>query len=677
MADRDRMIEVLVEDRPDLPPNEVFPDEDMQKEVVDFLISEIAQAEKEREPLCAKVQKWRRQREGRPEKDVKNWPWKKSSNSCVPVAAINTQGIASVLMETFDKRDPFWRISCSEDPAWAPHAEDLTELFRLLCKSPYQLDLDRTLDPILYETASLGTQPVKVPWLTEAWTFKARGPQGEIRQVNKVVHDGPAIIPIQFEDFITRPFYYDVQQAPWISHRSWLFGHQMKQRFQQGIFTQPDNWEAGKVTKLPAYSEEPFRRAGIEPVEVELWTAHEAHVFWDVDGDGVPEDIIITFNPEDGAIYRVEFNDLGIREYVLPTYGRRAFQLYGIGVGWMCEHGQDEIDSHHNMRVNGAALANLRMLVARKNCGVSPEETIFPGKIIFVDEPGDIAPIQFGEVYPSSLEAERIMEQYLKQWTAMSDYQMGFNDPILGSRNSVGGTMFLANQGGRILAAKAMAIEEDMSTIGQIILFQLVRHQTQVNLEMFDPARQERLKQVLAMNVEDIPTKFRFQVQTTDVAKTDIAKRQELLTLTQLYTLYFQQITQAMVTAANPQVQQLGPLGSEIMKISLKHYTGATKMMEKILKYFDEIDTGKYLPDIRLIEQMERMIGQSQMQGGMNGQRGQTQNALPRPAGEAPVQGAGGQPGMGLGAPSPSGLAGAGASLMSALNTGGGSAEGF
>jgi len=650
MSDENIAIEIVEGEEAPLPVNAVFQTEEDEAKVVNYLLAEKEAAERERENMLQRVQKWRRQREARPETEKKNWPWPKASNVCVPIAAINTQGVSTFLKEAFAQRDPFWTVKSenSKDKEQIAQAAALTALLDRMSKSRYQLNLGPVIDDILDEVSSLGTQPVKVVWLKDSWVFKGKDAQGTTRQVNKVVHDGPAIIMIPFEDFITRPFFTDVQQAPWVTHRVYLFEHQMRQRFQQGRYEEPEGWNLDYITALPEHNKEQLERTGIEPGETKMWEILESHVFWDVDNDGVPEDIILTYSPK-GLVYRREFNDLGVRPYVMPTYGKRAFQLYGIGVGWMAEHGQDEVDAHHNMRVDGAVLANLRMLVARKGCGIRPDEKLFAGKIWMVDDPqSDVHQLQFGEVYPSSLQAEAMAKDYTERWTAMNDYMQGFNDPMLKSRGGIGISSFLAGQGGKIQTNRARYLITAFSEIGQLVLFQLVRNKERVVLDGLPEDEAARISAVLNMNVEDIPTKFSFTVETTDLSETEANKRQALMTLTQLYTLYFKDITEAVIMAANPQMAQL-PMGSLIQEIALKHYTGASHMMEKILRYFDELDTGRYIPDYRVIEQMQEMIAQKRAGGVTGGIAGRGPGGLIPGGGTAQAGGAAGQPPMGAG----------------------------
>jgi hypothetical protein len=121
------------------------------------------------------------------------------------------------------------------------------------------------------------------------------------------------------------------------------------------------------------------------------------------------------------------------------------------------------------------------------------------------------------------------------------------------------------------------------------------------------------LEQVLAMNVEDIPSRFRFRVQTADIEQTEEAKKQAKLTLTQLYTMYGREVFQILPYVYNPQVPP------QIREVAVKFFVGATKLMESVFEGFGEYETDTYLPYIRdiqmMIEQIEA-LKDARLQGG-------------------------------------------------------------
>jgi hypothetical protein len=624
-------------------PNPGQIDETKLQEIIAYLVDQDDKESKAREALEARVMKWRRQREAVPEKERKDTPWPGASNVATPATAIATNGNHSFLRSAFAMRDPFLTVTAPHNVAYIEHAAAMTEYFSFLCSSRYHLNLEGVLDTILYTACSEGVCFVKVPWLVEHWQFKGKDSMGNVRQISATIHDGPSLIPIPFEDFLIPAGPWGIQDAPWIRHRVFLPWHTVNQRAANGIYQNVELIKDSLVS-VDDIKQADAERIGIDASDVQALDMREYHVFWDMDDDGIEEDIIVTINWDTKQWVRVDFNDIGIRDVIAIPYGIRPNSPYKIGVGWWAERLQDEIDTHRNYRVDGMILANLRMLVAKRNAGLSPKEKLWPGKILFMDNPReDITVLQFGEVYGSSLAAEMTSKQDLERVTTLSNYSIGATDPNNKYVNT-SGMMFLNQQGGQSKSAIVESIATAFSEMGQIVMFQIIRNKDRVNLDQFDEKKKALISEVLNMNVEDIPTTFSLFVKTTDINQTKEAQRQSVLTLTQLYAAYFKDITQTLMMAMQPQVPQ------EIKAFSLRHYTGASRMMEKVLKFFGEDDTEKFLPDFRKIEQLLDAMNRQLAAGGgaVGGQIG-AGGMGSQPGGGFPAPGAGGVPGMGGG----------------------------
>ena len=635
----------------------IIPNDEMRKQILEYLRDEADKAVSELSGRAEKWSKWRRQREARPETLEKSDPWPGASNVSVPLAAINTNAAAAKLINMFGSKEPFWTI-VNDDRTIPEAADAATKVFEFLVDSPTHLNLHTINQQALYECASLGTLPVKVAWVTEQYMYKdssstpggstvknqagqAVSPttgDGSSEQRVKVRHDGPALIAIPNEDFLTRPHWPDLQKAPWIAHVVHKYWHEIQQLATQMIYfpealEEIENKFRSDSTDL---EEDVSSRTATEVLEQKIWDIHEFHVYWDVDEDGIQEDLILTVHLESGTFLRERFNDLGVRPYEMLSYMPVFNQLYGIGVGHMCEGMQDEVDAMHNMRIDGAKIGALRMFAVKRNSPLRPSEKMYPGKLLFVDNPQeDIVPIQSGEVYGSSLQAEMVAKQYAERYTGMGDYQTGFEDSSIGSRATVGGTMFLAQQGGKMFGPIGKGLEQSYSRIGMLVLFIVVKYRVrfQKDLDRFDEETRQGFMQILQMNVDEIPTKFRFRVETTEQDKSEEAVRQQLLTLVGLYTTYMEKIVQLGMMMDNPQLQQ----APNALSAALNAFTGASRMMEKILHGFDIHDVENYLPDYKMTEALEAQM--SQMMGGAN-----AQSAIPRPV-RGPVQGGPGSPG--------------------------------
>lgn len=627
----------------------ILVDDDVREKITSYLIDEIDDVLNGdvRTEMIDKITKWRRQREARPEQKQKDFPWEKASNVTVPLAMMCTNGISSLLKNSLLERDPFWAVEANESLASQNQAEALTNFLDKLSDSPYHIDLKHQIPRVVDECVSLGTQFVKVPWVLDKWTYvDEAGTEHE-----KVKSASPKLKPVPFENFLTQPYWSDLQRAPWIGEVVYLMEHELLQRQKWGIYQNVEAVLAGGPDEIPDERKEVLERIGVAlnaQANTKMYAIVEAYVYEDVDGDGYPEDIVVWIHPETQTVLRSEFNTLGVRPFVRIPYFERPGELYAMGVGWIVEPLQDEVDALHNMRIDGTLLSMLQMYVSSEGSNLAPNEKWRPLKHIQVQEAAkDFQVIKFPDISPSTIQAEYVTKEYADRATGATDAMMGFESFAGSSRKTASGTMFLAKQNLRTLQPVIMNLEASMAEIGKLITFQLIKNADYVRdqLGILPQEQQPYVEEVLNMPLETIPSAFAFRIKTTDLEKTEEAKRQAKLTLVQLYTMYGQQVFQLLpiVYAQDQKTPQ------PIKEFASKFFVGATKMMDDILRFFGERDVDSYLPYVRDIEMMhELMDGMREQQlGGMRNVRTNSGQMGPGGGGSPGPMGFGGQPGMG------------------------------
>ena len=644
----------------ELDSGQVITDDKTRTDITAYLSKEIKDVfgGNERKQMEEDWKKWRRQREARPEVRSKSFPWENASNVVPPLAMTSTNGIFSMLKGKVGSKKPLWMVG-SEDRTLTKQAIGFGAFIGILAESPYHINMRGVQDTILFELASMGTQFVKVPWTIERWNFKRQGgAQGTTETISKISRDCPTIQPIPLEDFGTRTHWSDIQRAPWIATRHWLYEHELLQRQQQGVYT-PD--EVTKVLGRGAddisdAKKEEMERMGLVPMQgdTQTYAIFECFLFWDTDGDGIPEDIKVWYDPVSDAILRSEYNELGVRDIVRLLYIPRPNELYGIGVGWIVEHMQDEIEALHNMRVDGTMLSMLQMYVTRRGSGAAPMEEFHPLKNIQVDNPReDFVVVKFPDIGQTSIQAEMLIKEYADRATSASDAMMGYESKNTSARTTFGGTQFLAGQGAKVFNSIAAGVEAGLSEIGQLLAYQLVanRERSMALVALLPMEAQPYVEQVLQLDVTEIPSTFKFQIQSTDIEQTEEAKRQIKLTLVQLYAQYGKEIFGMLPIIYNPQTPK------EVQQIGIQFYVGATKLMENVFESFGEKQVEEYLPYVRDLEMLlattAAMKDQQLAQAGkrladVNGQPNQGGSGqVPNPAGNGGgIGGVGGGAGM-------------------------------
>jgi hypothetical protein len=565
----------------------------LSKEILDVLNGS------ERAAFIAKVDKWRRMALSQPEQETKTYPWMEASNIVTPIMAEKQNTIFAKLIAMFSSKRPFW--SCeSEDPTMTDAANAIARLMNLLAKGTFHLNIDKVNRTLFYDLVLLGAQMVKVPWLYEAWpVMVASSGSASAKKAMRVMHDGPAVVPVRMEDFIIRSYYDNVQRAPWVATRSWLTHADLLQRQADGIYANVDQVLDFYAKNLTKDRQDELLRRGFAPSslgdvpEMRLYPVFEAYVFYDSDGDGIPEDIKVWIEVESGTILRSEMNTLGARDLCMLRYFQLPYQMMGVGIGHFIERLQDEADFLHNHRLDNLHFSLIPAWKRRRGSSTKKEITLHPGAIIDVDDVNDMMPLVTPDLTGSTYQSEALTRDYADRVSGAKSPMSGYADPTMKSGADVGSTLFLAEQGNSILNAIYDGIETDYNEIGQLVLMQLVANRDKVDLSMLSPEDQSLVQKVLALPLETLPTTFAFTVETTDQSRSEETKRQTLAQATALYSQYGQQAMSLATIVDNPQL----PPTSLTKQLAQRLFVGATEFVREAFTMMKVEKLAALLPD--------------------------------------------------------------------------------
>lgn len=630
------VIEEEVPEGQEAPIHSIFPNDERRSEFLEYVANETKLAESERSSKTERWAEYRRTRIAEPKTKSKNYPWKDASNVATPVTDINAKTLFGALKTTFDVK-PFWRVkptNTTDDEEERKSA--LREKYMdMLANSRNDLDIKRRNKFLLYDAGSLGTAFAKVTWERRPRIFKRKTVSGAPELITRFQHDGPSVIPIALDDCLYREGWEEIQLMPWIRHTSHLPWHVIVQREQMGIYN-PGTSELLKEwgrTNPIEQEESNAELSGGQILEHRVWDIHEYYVFWDVEGDNVYTDVKITVELESQTVLREEYNEIGWRPIVPLIYMHQPGTVEGRGVCQMTYHMQNESDTLHNSRIDATHLAAIRMFAVRKHSGMRQREEVRPAKIWYLDNPKeDIIPIQSGEVYSSSLQAEQVDMQLASRNTGMPEIQAGFADSTMKTRDSAQSQALRLRQSSGVFQAVAEGLEDSFAEIGMLVWMELCRNAEAVIAHEREIGRlsQEELALLpscLEIPVEDIPMKLTFMVKTTDVDETYEMERQRYLMLFQTYNMYIQVSGQLMQTIVQIGIQmQQMPQLQDLYDHNVKVYAGMSKLMEKVLKFGGEDDTAEYIPGYDRLEQVvdlrNQMMSAIRSIGGLNvGQR--------------------------------------------------------
>ena len=635
--------------------------EETQTEIISYLDTEIDSVSSDRQEREDSWDLWRRHREGKPERERASFPWDGAANVVPPVASSNTTGVFGHVRRAFLQRKPLWTAD-SFHKSEKNRAKAWTTFLNEFAMSPSKANMRPKLNTALYDCISLGDQVVEVPWVERRIRFKKENPEtGVSEQVDRVIYAGPIFHPHRIENVYIRPEIDNIQEQPWVAirHESFTMS-QLRALERDGFFNDVERLTGAGETSTDDNREASLERDGLKITytsDTEVFSLWKAWVYWDIDGDGVPEDVIVWFHKETGFILRAEMNDFGMRLLTNMKYLPIPYSFYSKGIGAMAEHIQEEITTLHNMRINSLHISSLQMLVTRRGSDLGTGEKLFPLKNIKVDNPqADVNVLTFPDVSRSTLEAEMQAKRYLDLHTGVSEAMLGMPDQTAKSGTSPSLQMFLAQQGNAILETAIESISDGLSEIGLFFTLQLVKNSDSLidHLEdLVDEGDLEAVRSILMMEVEDIPLHLRLGVKTTEIEKSEDAKRQNLMALNQLYSMYGREVMEYMQIIANPDPQ----IPQEMKEFALRIYLGKTRVMEQTLELFGTKETEEYVPYVRDVEMLLSMLDSEKrtlaemlesQKGGMNG--GLAQGGAPQggpQSMEALAAGGGGAPGMG------------------------------
>ena len=584
------------------PSVDIFVDEDNKTALIDYLATEIDETASDagRTVRMARNTTIKRHRLARPESETKNFPWENASNVSPPLALQKTNAVTIRVLSKLLDKDPL--IKFEAQLAFKEHAEAVTRFIQLQMESPYGIDFYSKLWTIVYDTVSLGTKFVKIPFKTERMKFNRKDGTGAVTQVDRIIKASPVAIPIPMEDFLTRPHWIDIQKAPWIGVRYYKFKHELEALAAQGYYTNVDQiiTETGTldVHKVDAMRLMGVEESGTGDPNNDIYEVFECNVFWDADGDGFAEDIIVHFEKNSKTILRAEFNDLGVRDYRRLPHIDIPGSLYGLGVGDIMIPLQEEAEALHNMRNDATQLAILPIVVTSESSDFGAKQELFPGKIIKTAVPReDIIINKFPNVGPDALQAENFVNNYADQATGASDALSGQD---VGGSNRIGatGTQFLASQSLGYIDAIASQMDKEIAAIGMLFLYQYVKNNENVDTTMMSEKDQQLLNQVFSMNVEDIPSKFKFKARLSKISDSPQTKQAEAIQLFQVYMAYGDKMGQLAASMANPQLAQV----PRVIESMQTYFVGLTNIMEGVLKNFDADNVEDYLPFVKDLE---------------------------------------------------------------------------
>jgi hypothetical protein len=570
-------------------------------------------AAESRKVLLEKVRKWRRQRIARPETEVKDEPFPKSTNLAPPLTMSKVNTIFGKTLAGFSLKRPFWDVT-TNNKRLGREAAAFARLLNAYANDPFSLNLKPTLRKMLYEAVSCGFQFYELVWANERVSIT--NPDGSLSEA--VLRSGPDIRLYRVEDFLTNQTWVDFQRAPWLALRfEMTWGEVLAQR-EVGRYD-PEAVEAMRPFKKAAVDEavkegqelmgvdaEPAQSADINAT-YDLW---KVYVKWIVDDRVI--DLVGVVHRESGAFLYLETNELGWRLVGKIGYFEMPESIYDIGVCHQTEYLQEEAEMLHNLSGDAMKWTMLGMFKALKDSGIKAGERIYPGKIWMLDNLKDVEEMRFQFDLSPTIIKENAVMRYADMATGANQAMAGQADQTLKSGGGAMAQQVLMESSSTILDAEFDTLDEYVSEMGKLLAILVVRNKDFIDLtQLVDDTDAAVLDAFFASySAADVVTQFRFSVKTTDIQRSESTKKETLALFSQLYSGYVNEVLGLMgqkmqleMAAGAPQgaslpaspTASLPGTASQLVAFIDRAVAGKTDLMRQITDYMHVgIDPDKY-----------------------------------------------------------------------------------
>ncbi len=547
----------------------------------------------EREPLLQDWIRWQNQYWAEPATEVKNFPFRRAANIVIPLAAIAVEAIQARIMNTLFSVEPFWSIR-PRSKEWIDAAKPMESYLQAEVENSDTLKVYAFCNETVIELVKLGTCVGKTGY--ERYTKKSlRSVGGEDQDFFVTIRNGGTVGRVPLGNYIQRFSELDPQTAPMVGEKHEFSWSQLKQMAQDGRMI-PEAVEAirahrilkGQTTSYDSGVKLENEVARLSKTETKWTDVFEVFELWcsfDVDGDGINEEIVVDYHRASKTFLSIRYNwydDLH-RPYRIANYLNVEGIWPGIGVCKQTEQFQEEATTIHRQRLDNATLANMSQIVLRKGMGYGNGEPIFPGKMWFVDDPTkDIQQFKLSEIYPSSYINEENILSYYEKRTGANEVILGI--PQTGTPGTATSDLTRLAEGNKRFDLVLKNVKRWLSAIGVDVVtnYQLFGNQNAHWMILGEDGRW--VEQILQMPSVLVRRGAVIDLTVTDSITNRQVEQQQWMSLFQVITNYYDRVLQL--------AQLLGP--EVFQSVAQRALTSGDDALSMLLETFGVPDTDRF-----------------------------------------------------------------------------------
>jgi len=578
--------------------------------------------------------------------EKKTFPWDGASNIVVPHVAVAVDAMVAKMMATLFGAPDFAEIRII-NPEWEPNEKKIRDWINAFISNSGARD---RLREVFHDAAQDGDAYVEPRWVEETRVWHTYNDQMEVTE--QVV---PGYTGVRFEtvpaDCVINPQGYDNwAKQPWFATRHEYTWDELKQFEDEEIFEDVDRIKGHQAVRTDKrfgiIQKAKNTSGGIE----ETYTLYQIRGRFPIPVEGrddlVFEEVILVYHPKSRQFLRKIYNPFfgKFRHLVKIPFLVQPHEVHGMGVAEQVNQFQEVASTALNQVVDAATAANAGIVITDPESSLARDGEIHPGKIVVTDQPDKTRVLNLSE--PSS--ALQLVVEFAGRMqqvrSAVSDYNLGLESGVVGSRATATGTTALIGQGNLRFN---VSIDEMKNQIQELIYLTIQQEQ------QFRPEGTPLPDgTLLVWPKEDPRLAIGLTIRLTSDQinrETEIQSFQILFGMLNEYYMRFMQAVNLVMNPAFPPPMKLA---------AIQVINASQNIVKRMVERFNIENVDEVVPSImNAMQAMQGIMG-----GGQNGVGPAQPNG---PGGPAPGPGGGAPPG-----PEPSG--GGAGSLQPPSQAGGG-----
>lgn len=618
-----------------LNPEKLKVDPALRKELEAYLMQETHDALASRTPLDEMYRDLLRMYEGVPRHPVRNTPIVNAPNIEVTLGATACDMIYAQAMDVIEGATPIISVRATNS-AMVPQAKAMQNWVNWIATN--ECDFRACMEHALLDDIKLGTSVLYIPWVERS----------KKTRVHRVTMEGAVMRAIAPEDFITPGgSEASIDDMEWCAVKMYLTPQDLKMRAKAFKWAISEAKPIGSLSWVRSKREALGRTMNSAIAKSKLYEVWDIYIYYDIDGDGIPEDLLVTWDQGSRKILKVQYNPYDRRPFEVFRYQVREHLFAGIGVLEMIRPFQEGATELYNHWIINLMIANSRVWIGKE--GVVSETTeMWPNKIIPATSSDDLKGLQMGDTYPSAPQAVMTTLQFGQNRTGVSDLSSGGGGGrLLGSRTPGITALSGLQQMNKRFTPAFDGMRFGLARGVQQCLF---RYAERVLAQ--DPIVLAKINKVLGqtdgplvisvLSDPDFADQYVVELTAASASVNRDADKQNSMMLLNMLDKYYSKVGQLAMLVANPMIPQ--PVRDVAMKIS----HAMSEAVDRTIRTFEQVrDPATFLVD--MTAEIQQLSQQSEIERMMAEamQMAQQQGAGGQPGGEGQSQGGGppnGQP---------------------------------